>query len=95
MTRTTLLMEKVILDPPSYRIFLIFSLGDYHGRDVPPPSDYNKHPDQTVEVPHEEQKKKWTDLSDERKQQLKVRTLSEVVASILYCPRRVAALQQA
>jgi hypothetical protein len=87
MSRTTLLMEKVTVVPRYLRIFLIFSQGDYHGQDVPPPSDYNKHPDQTVEVPHEEQKKSWMDISDERKNQLKVRALSGVVASILHCPR--------
>jgi hypothetical protein len=47
--------------------------GDYHGQDVHPPTDYNnKHPDQIVEVTHEEQKKNWMDLSDERKKQLKM-----------------------
>ncbi|KAH9998469.1 hypothetical protein BJV74DRAFT_824671 [Russula compacta] len=47
--------------------------GDYHGQDVPPPNDYNQpHPDQTVEVPHEEQKKKWWDLDADRKKQLEI-----------------------
>jgi hypothetical protein len=46
--------------------------GDYHGQDVQQPSDYNNHSDQTVEVPHEEQKKNWLDLSDDRKKQLKI-----------------------
>jgi len=45
--------------------------GDYHGQDVPPPDDC-RHPDQTVEVPHEEQKKNWYDLDDHRKKQLEV-----------------------
>jgi len=46
--------------------------GDYHGQDVAQPSDYHNHPEQTVEIIHEEQKKSWLDLTDERKQQLKV-----------------------
>jgi hypothetical protein len=45
---------------------------DYHGQDVKQPSDYNSHPDQTVEVPHAEQKQNWWDLTDERKKQLKI-----------------------
>ncbi|KAH8994056.1 hypothetical protein EDB92DRAFT_1852498 [Lactarius akahatsu] len=46
--------------------------GDYHGQDVQQPSDYNNHPDQTVEVPHEEQKQNWWDLDDDRKKKLKI-----------------------
>jgi len=46
--------------------------GEYHGQDVEKPSDYHNHPDQTVEIPHEEQKKNWLDLSDDRKKQLKI-----------------------
>ena len=92
MTRTTLLMEKVTLLPPHLLTFLIFSQGDYHGQDAHPPTDYNnKHPDQTVEITHEEQKKSWMDLSDERKHQLKVRIFSEVFASISRYPRWVVA----
>ncbi len=95
MSRTTLLMAKVKLVPPYHRLILIFSQGDYHGQDVQQPSDYSNHPDQTVEVTHEEQKKKWWDLDDERKKQLKVRALSEVVVGISHYPRSVAALRQA
>lgn len=80
--------------PPYHQLILIFSQGDYHGQDVQQPSDYNNHPDQTVEVPHEEQKKNWYELDDERKKQLKVRALSGVVVSILHYPRLVAALRQ-
>ncbi|KAI0305667.1 hypothetical protein B0F90DRAFT_1924052 [Multifurca ochricompacta] len=46
--------------------------GDYHSQDVQQPSDYNQHPEQTVDVPHDEQKKKWWDLSGDRKKQLEV-----------------------
>ncbi|KAH9054271.1 hypothetical protein EDB87DRAFT_1702709 [Lactarius vividus] len=46
--------------------------GDYHGQDVQQPSDYHNHPDQNVEVPHEEQKKNWWDLDDDRKKKLKI-----------------------
>jgi hypothetical protein len=48
--------------------------GDYHKEDVHPPEDCSRHPDQTVEVPHEEQKKKWWDLEGDRKKQLEVQT---------------------
>lgn len=37
---------------------------------------YESHPDQKVDIPHEEHKKKWWDLSDERKKQLEVRLQS-------------------
>jgi len=47
-----------------------FSQGDYHGQDVHPPDDCSQH--QKVDVPHEEQKKKWYDLEDDRKKQLEV-----------------------
>jgi len=46
--------------------------GDYHAQDVHPPDDCRQHPDQTVEVTHVEQKKKWTDIDDNRKKQLEV-----------------------
>jgi hypothetical protein len=46
--------------------------GDYCQQDVHPTNDCNKHPDQTEEVPHEEQKKKWYDLDDQRKKQLEI-----------------------
>ncbi|KAI0298523.1 hypothetical protein BC826DRAFT_906993 [Russula brevipes] len=46
---------------------------DYHGQDVHPPNDYCKpHPDQTVEVPNQEQKKNWWDLDDNRKKQVEI-----------------------
>lgn len=95
MSRTTPLMAKVKLFSPYYRLILILSQGDYHGQDVQQPSDYTSHPDQTVEVTHEEQKQNWYDLTDERKKQLKVRALSWVVISISHSPRSVVALRQA
>lgn len=52
-------------------VFLPFQ-GDYHGQDVHSPDDCSRHPDQTVDIPHEEQKKKWWDLDDDRKKQLEV-----------------------
>ena len=87
-------MEKV-KTRAYHELILTFSQGDYHGQDVQQPSDYHNHPDQTVEVPHEEQKKNWYDLSDERKKQLKVRALSQVVASISHYIRSVVPWQQA
>jgi hypothetical protein len=47
-------------------------LGNYRGQDVHPPDDCSRHPDQTVDIPHEEQKKKWYDLDDKRKKELEV-----------------------
>jgi hypothetical protein len=46
--------------------------GNYNRQDVHQPDDCSLHPGQTVIVPHEEQKKKWRDLGDDRKKQLKV-----------------------
>ncbi|KAI9509429.1 hypothetical protein F5148DRAFT_1298870 [Russula earlei] len=46
--------------------------GDYCAQDVQKPSDYTQHPEQTVEVPHPEQQKKWWDLDDNRKKQLEI-----------------------
>ncbi len=54
-------------------------LGNYQGQDVHSPDDCSRHPDQTVEIAHEEQKKKWWDLDDKRKKELEVqRSLSQV-----------------
>ena len=74
MSRTTPLMTRVIdhLSLPSIDFILLPFQGDYHKEDVHPPEDCSRHPDQTVEVPHEEQKKKWYDLDDQRKKQLEV-----------------------
>jgi len=63
-------------DPPHRK-------GDYDGQDVPQPSDYHNHPDQAVEITHEEQKKNWRDLTDERKHQIKVGGGMVAGASIL------------
>ncbi|KAH9978677.1 hypothetical protein BGW80DRAFT_1442655 [Lactifluus volemus] len=46
--------------------------GDYHGQDVPQPTNYDQHPDQQENVPQQEQKKKWWDLDDDRKKQLEI-----------------------
>jgi len=46
--------------------------GDYHCQDVPQPTNYDQHPDQTVEVPQQEQQKKWWDLDADRKRQLEI-----------------------
>lgn len=83
MSRTALLMTRVNRSFLYRLIFIMPFQGDYHGQDVPPPNDYNKpHPDQTVEVPNEEQKKKWWDLDGDRKKQLEVR-ISLVMNSYL------------
>lgn len=57
--------------PPINFIFLPFP-GNYNRQDVHQPDDCSWHPDQTVIVTHEEQKKKWRDLNDDRRKQLKV-----------------------
>ena len=46
--------------------------GDYHSQDVHQTDDCNQHPDQTIEVPHALQRKKWSDLDDKRRKQLEV-----------------------
>ena len=58
------------LSLPSINLFFLPILGDYHKQDVHPPDDCSHH--QKVDVPHEEQKKKWYDLEDDRKKQLEV-----------------------
>jgi hypothetical protein len=52
-------------------IFLPFQ-GNYNRQDVHQPDDCSWHPNQTVIVGHEEQKKKWRNLDDDRREQLKV-----------------------
>ncbi|KAI0067170.1 hypothetical protein BV25DRAFT_1911842 [Artomyces pyxidatus] len=44
----------------------------YHNSDVPAPPNYADHPDQTVQIPHEESQKKWWDLDDKRKHELEI-----------------------
>jgi hypothetical protein len=76
MNPTTLPMERVIgrLSLQSINsIFLPFQ-GNYDRQDVHQPDDCSWHPDQTVVIPHEEQKKRWRDLGDDRREQLKVQT---------------------
>ena len=46
--------------------------GNYNSQDVSQPDDCSWHPDQTIIVPHEEQNKRWWDLDDNRRKQLKV-----------------------
>jgi hypothetical protein len=46
--------------------------GNYNSQDVHQPDDCSWHPAQTVIVPHEEQKKKWRDLNEGRREQLKI-----------------------
>ena len=74
MNRTTLPMKWVIghlsLRPINF-IRLPFQ-GNYNRQDVHQPDDCSWHPGQTVIVPHEEQKKRWRDLGDDRKKQIKV-----------------------
>jgi hypothetical protein len=53
--------------------------GDYHEQEVYSPEDCSRH--QTVEVPHEEQKKKWYDLDDDRKKKFEVQTFSFILYS--------------
>ncbi|KAI0277392.1 hypothetical protein BGY98DRAFT_1187206 [Russula aff. rugulosa BPL654] len=45
---------------------------NYNSQDVHQPDDCSWHPDQTVIVPREEQKKKWRDLDEDRRKQLKI-----------------------
>jgi len=47
-------------------------MGNYNCQDVHQPDDCSWHPGQTVIVPQEEQKKKWHDLDDDRREQLKI-----------------------
>lgn len=84
MSRTTLLMTRVIdrLSLPSIDFIVLPFLGEYHKEDVHPPEDCSRHPDQTIEVPHDEQEKKWWDLKDDRKKQLEVQ-----ISLILTCCR--------
>ena len=74
MNRTTLPMKRVIgrLSLQSINVILLPFQGNYNSQDVHEPDDCSWHPCQTVIVPHEEQKKKWRDLSEDRKKQLKV-----------------------
>lgn len=57
------------VDPSSFALtpkLIVLSLAGYGG----------KHPEQTVEVTHEEKKKNWFDLDDDRKKQIEVCCLS-------------------
>jgi hypothetical protein len=54
-------------------IFLPFQ-GNYNSQDVHQPDDCSWHPGQTIIIPHDEQAKKWQDLDDDRREQLKVQT---------------------
>lgn len=76
MNRTSLPMKRVIgrlfLQSIDF-IFLPFQ-GNYNSQDVHELDDCSWHPDQTVIVSHEEQKKRWLDLDDDRREQLKVQT---------------------
>jgi hypothetical protein len=73
MNRTTLPMKRVIgrLSQSINFIFLHLQ-GNYNSQDVHQPDDCTWHPGQTVTVPCEEQKKKWRDLGEDRRKQLKV-----------------------
>jgi hypothetical protein len=74
MNRTTLPMKRVLgrLSLQSINFILLPFPGKYNSQDVHQPDDCSWHPAQTVIVPHEEQKKKWWDLDDGRRKQLKV-----------------------
>ena len=77
MNPTTLPMEGVIgrlsLQSISFIFFLPFQ-GNYNREGVHQPDDCSWHPNQTVVIPHEEQKKRWWDLDDNRREQVKVQT---------------------
>jgi len=74
MTRTSLPMKRVIgrLSLQSINFIFLPFQGNYNGQDVSQPDDCSWHPDQTVIVPYEEQKKKWWDLDDNRRKQIKI-----------------------
>lgn len=74
MNRTTHPMKRVIgrLSLQSIDFISLPFQGNYNSQDVHQPDDCSWHPCQTVIVPHEEQKKKWQDLDDDRRKQLKV-----------------------
>ena len=74
MNRTTLPMKRVVrhLSLRSINLICLPLQGNYNRQDVSQPDDCSWHPDQTVIVPHEEQKKKWRELDDNRRKQLKV-----------------------
>jgi hypothetical protein len=67
-------MKRVIghLSLQSINFIFLPSQGNYNSQDVHQPDDCSWHPSQTVIVPHEEQKKKWRDLDEDRRKQLKV-----------------------
>lgn len=48
------------------------SYGGDQQQGFPQQKPYDDHPDQTVNIPHEETKKKWYDLDDKRKHELEV-----------------------
>ena len=88
MRHTTLLMTRVRqsidsfyrLSLPSIDFLIILPFpfqGDYHPQDVQQPDDCSRH--QKVDVPHEEQKKKWYDLDADRKKQLEVQIFSIIL----------------
>jgi hypothetical protein len=55
-----------------HQLYIFPSQGNYNSQDVHQPDNCSWHPDQTVIVTHEEQKKMWRDLGDDRRRQLKV-----------------------
>jgi hypothetical protein len=74
MNRTTLPVKRVIhrLSLQSINFIFLHFQGNYNRQDVHQLDDCSWHPDQTVIVPHEEQKKEWRDLDEDRRKQLKV-----------------------
>jgi hypothetical protein len=76
MNHTTLPMKRVIghLSLQSINFIFLPFRGNYNRQDVDQPDDCSWHPDQTVIVPHEEQRMGWRDLDEDRREQLKVQT---------------------
>ena len=70
-------MKRVIGRLSLLLIEFIFlpSQGNYNRQDVHQPDDCIWHPAQTVIVSDEEQKKRWRDIDNDRRQQLRVQIL--------------------
>ena len=76
MNRTILPMKRVIgplsLQSIGFIFFCPFKATTTGKMYINQPDDCSWHPDQTVIVSREEQKKKWHDLSEDRMKQIKV-----------------------
>lgn len=52
---------------------------------------WDQHSEQTVDIPHEEKKKKWYEIDDHRKKQLEVSFSPDQLSSTISCARSVEA----